>query len=219
MFRFQQKMFFINGCIFINKFNMTCSNCKTKKTIFKLKKPQKDGLCYEICMNCYEENTEDIDYYYCNSTSEKILIQFDGGSRGNPGISGAGSVLFTISRYSEGRAIPGRKIFEVSTFLGEKFTNNESEYLAVIGGLKLANQRGYRNVEIQGDSMLVINQLSGKWKVKSPNLIPFVEQVKTLVENDFDEVTFIHIYRNNNSIADGLANLAMDTKCDTSRSF
>lgn len=130
-----------------------------------------------------------------------VLIQFDGGSRGNPGISGAGAVIYTNT---------GIELQSTSKFVGAKNTNNQAEYTGLIIGMELAKKHGYRKLEIQGDSKLVVNQVTGVFSCKSNNLKDLCDKAKSLI-HEFDEVTISHIYRDKNKRADELANIAMDS--------
>ncbi len=136
---------------------------------------------------------------------KKIFIYADGGSRGNPGPSGAGAVVLDVH---------GKPLAEVSLFLGTT-TNNVAEYTAILEGLKKAHKilgeaLADMRVEIRMDSQLVIRQLEGKYKVKHPNLKPLYVQVVATIEKYFPHVVFTHIPREENSYADRLANDAMD---------
>jgi ribonuclease HI len=133
--------------------------------------------------------------------SEHVLIQFDGGSRGNPGISGSGAVIYNTD---------GVELHSVSKLLNGSHTNNQAEYTALIIGLELAKEHGYRKLQIQGDSNLVVNQVTGVFKCKSANLKDLCDTAKSLIM-EFDEVTISHIYRDKNKRADELANIAMDS--------
>ena len=123
----------------------------------------------------------------------------DGGSRGNPGISGAGGVI----KHPDGEVIA-----EVSRFLGIQ-TNNYAEYKGLYLTLCEAIKLGVKSVDVFLDSKLIVEQLNGKWKVKSENLIPLYNETVALVPQ-FDKITFTHIYRKFNKEADYLANKAMD---------
>jgi len=124
---------------------------------------------------------------------------FDGGSRGNPGICGCGFVIYMNNNI----------IAEDYCVVSENNTNNYAEYMALILGLIKANELGITNLLIKGDSKLVINQVTGKFKVKSDNLINLYIEAKKLLIN-FNYVAFEHIKRNLNKVADKLANKAMD---------
>jgi ribonuclease HI len=136
---------------------------------------------------------------------QHIVIYADGGSRGNPGPSGAGAVVF------EGKEV----IAEVSLFLGTA-TNNIAEYTAILEGLKAAKKKlgasvlKRAHVEVRMDSELVIRQLLGRYKVKHPNLKPLFAQVQAEVEKHFPNITYTHVPRDKNAYADRLANDAMD---------
>jgi len=135
----------------------------------------------------------------------KFTIHADGGARGNPGPSGAGAVV---------RDEFGSLVATVSKFLGHQ-TNNFAEYEAVILAfeevLKLVpvSLRSKTSVTIKMDSMLVVKQMQGEWKVKHPNMKPQHARLRTL-EEQFGTVTFVHVYREENKDADALANAAMD---------
>ena len=126
-------------------------------------------------------------------------LQFDGASRGNPGIAGAGAVIYKFNK-------------EISTkiqFVGNNATNNVAEYTGLIIGLKEAINMNITTITVEGDSMLVIKQMKGEYKVKSTNLLNLYCEAK-LLEKNFDFITFTHIYRENNKRADELSNLAIN---------
>lgn len=127
------------------------------------------------------------------------VLYSDGASRGNPGPAGAGFVLCDRD---------GNPIREGCRFLGEK-TNNEAEYEALLAGLELAAAAGCRRLEVRADSQLVIRQLNGRYRVKNRRLIPLVLRVKQLAAR-FEQVTFTHVPREENQLADRLANRAID---------
>ena len=136
-----------------------------------------------------------------SSNNEQYLLQFDGGSRGNPGVSGCGSVIY----------YRGNEIWNRSVYLGDDHTNNYAEYYGVIYGLIGAKQMKIKNLKVQGDSQIIINQLTGKFKVNSQKLKPLLDKAKKQFQH-FDSIEFAHIYRNENRRADELANIAMDSK-------
>ena len=131
------------------------------------------------------------------------LLQFDGGSRGNPGIAGCGSVIY----------YKGNEIWNRSFYLGDNHTNNHAEYYGLIYGLMGAKELQIKNLIVQGDSKIIINQVIGKFKVNSEKLKPLYEKVINQLQY-FENITFEHIYRNINKRADKLANVAMDNKCN-----
>lgn len=134
-----------------------------------------------------------------------IIIYFDGASRGNPGISGAGWLI-----------IVGEKQIEGYVYLKKK-TNNQAEYTALFHALKTALKfnKDDSSLLIRGDSELIIKQLKGEYAVKSSNLILLYSQVKELLKN-FDWKC-IWIPRNENKKADNLANYAIDEFINSKR--
>jgi ribonuclease HI len=131
--------------------------------------------------------------------SNEVILRFDGGSRGNPGLSGAGAVLYINSEEIMSIIIPFEK----------KLTNNQSEYMGLKIGLEEVSKYNYANIKIEGDSLLVINQLKGIWKVKNEELKQIHSDILTILKK-FSKVELKHIYREDNKRADELANQAMD---------
>lgn len=136
-----------------------------------------------------------------NTVSFDYLLQFDGGSRGNPGCSGSGSVIY----------YKGNEIWNRSVYLGDNHTNNYAEYYGLIYGLIGAKELEIKNLRVQGDSKVIINQLLGRFNVRSPTLKPLYQNAKEQMEY-FENMNFEHIYRKKNKRADELANIAMDKK-------
>ncbi len=134
---------------------------------------------------------------------EQITIEFDGGSRGNPGPAGVGVVL---------RAADGTPLVTLGRFIG-RATNNSAEYRALILGLQKAKELGATRLLVRGDSELIIRQMKGEYRVKHPELRELYEQAQLLL-HDFEQASFEHRLRHHNSLADRLANLAMDRKGD-----
>lgn len=131
----------------------------------------------------------------------EYILRFDGCSKSNPGLAGAGAVIYKLNE----------EVHSLSTFVGENETNNTAEYTGLILGLKAALNMKITCIHVEGDSLLVINQMKGIYKVKSPNLIPLYQEAKQL-EKHFDKVSYRHIYRENNTRADALSNLAVEFK-------
>jgi len=132
---------------------------------------------------------------------QKVVIYTDGGARNNPGPAGAG---FQI--------LDGKKLlFEGKQFLGKKQTNNWAEYEAVAVALAEAKRLGLtaRTLEIRMDSKLVVEQVTGNWKIKEPTLKPQCAKVRALLK-DFAAYSFVHIPREENAEADRLVNEAID---------
>lgn len=132
---------------------------------------------------------------------ERVIIYTDGGARNNPGPAAAGVVIY------EG----DKKIIELKHFLGSQ-TNNWAEYEALALALTEAKRLGFaeRMIEARLDSKLVVEQLSGNWKIKEPTLKPQWAKVRTLITTDFPNITFKHIPREQNKEADRLVNEALD---------
>jgi len=126
------------------------------------------------------------------------VLFFDGACRGNPGPMGIGAVLLE----------KGKKVKEISKRLG-KGTNNIAEWSALIEGLKLAKTYGCRELEVRGDSQLIIRQITGRYIVKSENLIPLYDEARKLCRN-FEKISFKWVQREKNADTDALSNRALD---------
>jgi broad specificity phosphatase PhoE/ribonuclease HI len=134
----------------------------------------------------------------------KVIVEADGGSRGNPGPAGYGSVVWTADRenvLAESKQAIGRA------------TNNVAEYHGLIAGLEEAAKVGASEVDVRMDSKLVVEQMSGRWQVKHPDLKVLIEQAMA-VASAFDRVSYAWIPRAENSHADRLANEAMDAAAE-----
>jgi probable phosphoglycerate mutase len=130
----------------------------------------------------------------------KLIIEADGGSRGNPGISGAGAVVID--------AESGKVLKEISEAVGIA-TNNVAEYTAVLLGLEAALEiDSNASILVRMDSKLVVEQMSGRWKIKHPDMMALGAKVQKLIANK--DISFIWIPREQNVLADALANKAMD---------
>lgn len=160
-----------------------------------------------------------------------ITIHFDGGSRGNPGLAGAGAEVVVINNSTANDPIT--TTFLIRDYCGENCTNNYAEYKGLLAGLREAKSyiaqwsdfnflesQGRLSLQVYGDSKLVIQQLRGTWQCKHPNLTPLYEQSQQLIDemtkfasqscNLRCIVSFDHVYREHNKVADALANEAMD---------
>ena len=135
--------------------------------------------------------------------NETITVRFDGGSRGNPGPAGIGVVLL---------APDNTPLVTIGRYIG-RATNNVAEYKALIAGLEEAKKLGAKKVIIRGDSELIVRQMNGQYRVKNADLRPLYERAQDLM-NEFELAKIEHNYREDNSLADKLANLAMDRKRD-----
>jgi probable phosphoglycerate mutase len=130
----------------------------------------------------------------------RVVIEADGGSRGNPGPAGYGAVVRD--------ADTGAVLREVASGIGVA-SNNVAEYRGLIAGLEAAIDVGAREVDVRMDSLLVVNQMSQKWKIKHEAMRPLASEAAALVRR-LDRVTFTHVRREFNKHADRLANQAMD---------
>jgi probable phosphoglycerate mutase len=123
----------------------------------------------------------------------------DGGARGNPGPAGAGAVLLDEQ---------GRVIAELRRSLGHA-TNNVAEYTGLIIGLEEALRRGVDELDVRMDSLLVVQQMKGVWKIKHPGLRPLALRAGELLAR-FPKRTIEHVPRALNSLADAQVNRAID---------
>jgi len=128
-----------------------------------------------------------------------VVINTDGGSRGNPGPSAIGAVI---------AAPDGTVLAEVAEPLGVA-TNNVAEYTAVLRALERAAELGASNVDLRSDSLLLIEQLNGRFKVKNPTLRVLHQKVREAAKR-FETVKFSHVRREYNVEADSLVNQALD---------
>jgi ribonuclease HI len=130
----------------------------------------------------------------------KVIAYADGASRGNPGPSALGAIVYDEA---------GRELHRASRALG-RGTNNQAEYRAAIAALEAALGLGASEVELRMDSELVVRQLSGRYRVKNPGLIPLHKRILDL-RTRFRRVEVRHIPRAQNKVADALANQALDS--------
>jgi broad specificity phosphatase PhoE/ribonuclease HI len=134
----------------------------------------------------------------------KVIIEADGGSRGNPGPAGFGCVVWADDHATV--------LAEHKQQIGTT-TNNVAEYRGLIAGLEEARRLGANDVVVRMDSKLVVEQMSGRWKVKHPAMAELHQQARALAST-FDSVSFGWIPREKNKHADRLANEAMDGASD-----
>src|SRR4051795_6059375 len=130
----------------------------------------------------------------------RLLIEADGGSRGNPGPAGYGAVVRD--------GLTGEVLAERAAALGVA-TNNVAEYGGLIAGLRAALELDPAEVEVRMDSKLVVEQMSGRWQVKHPSMKPLAREAAGLI-SQLPQVRFSWIPREKNKHADRLANEAMD---------
>jgi ribonuclease HI len=137
---------------------------------------------------------------------KKIILNTDGGARGNPGVAGAGAVIIDEE---------GQVVATVAKSLGVA-TNNEAEYQAVLLGLDLVkktfslDQLKALEVELRVDSELIARQLEGKYKVKEDRLRVYHTKITEMRAMDFPKLKIVEVRREENKLADELANQAMD---------
>ena len=133
------------------------------------------------------------------SSGPWISAHCDGGARGNPGPAGFGALI---------QDAEGRVLAELSEFLGIQ-TNNFAEYSGLLATLDFALGHGYQRLRVISDSELMVKQVQGKYKVKSPGLRPLYEQAKQKIAR-LEGFEIVHALRHKNKDADRLANDAMD---------
>jgi ribonuclease HI/ADP-ribose pyrophosphatase YjhB (NUDIX family) len=134
-----------------------------------------------------------------NTSENAVTIFTDGGSRGNPGPSAAGYVIINAEQEA---------IAEGGEYLGIT-TNNQAEYQGVRLGFEKAIELGFKTIHFKIDSMLVVNQMKGLYKIKNRELWPIHERIRELMKQ-VDTVTFSHVQREFNQLADGMVNKTLD---------
>jgi probable phosphoglycerate mutase len=134
-------------------------------------------------------------------TARKLLIEADGGSRGNPGPAGYGAVVKD--------AVTGEVLAELGEAIG-RATNNVAEYSGLVAGLRAAGKLAPgATAEVRMDSKLVVEQMSGRWQIKHPDLRQLAAQARQAARA-LGRVTYTWVPRERNKHADRLANEAMD---------
>ena len=123
----------------------------------------------------------------------------DGGARGNPGPAGYGAVLVDDK---------GNTLAELSEFLGVR-TNNVAEYAGLLAVLRWTGEHGYPRLRVTSDSLLMVKQMKGQYKVNSPDLRPMWEEARRMARA-LEAFEITHALRHKNKVADRLANEAMD---------
>jgi ribonuclease HI/ADP-ribose pyrophosphatase YjhB (NUDIX family) len=154
---------------------------------------------FQSVRNDQDTITDDIN----TSNLTHVVVYSDGGSRGNPGPSAAGFVV--MDSYDH-------VLHEGGMYLGIT-TNNQAEYHGVRLGLEKALEIGARTVDFRIDSLLVVNQMNGIYKIKNRELWPINERIRELV-SQFDKVTFSHVKREFNQLADGMVNKILNAQVD-----
>jgi ribonuclease HI len=131
--------------------------------------------------------------------AERLVVNVDGGARGNPGPAAIAAVVAT----------PDGEVLESRGEAIGTATNNVAEYRALLLGIELARARGASAVELIGDSELIVKQVKGEYRVKDAGLRPLHAQVRAALE-DFERWTIRHVRREHNAEADRLVNEALD---------
>ena len=129
----------------------------------------------------------------------ELIVCTDGGARGNPGPAAIGVSICNPD---------GDELVAIGETIGDT-TNNVAEYSAVVVGLRKAAELGARVVEVRSDSMLLVEQVNGRYKVRKDHLKRLVSEVREAARA-FDKVTFRHVPRERNTRADELLNAALD---------
>ena len=144
----------------------------------------------------FKTSTDKVSFEDC------YLLQFDGLAFPNPGEATGGAVLFDSKK---------KVIFEAGEYM--KFgTNNQGEYTGLFIGIKNAIKYKVKNILIEGDSNLVIQQVLGSWKVNNEILKLLHKEIVILLKENFDFVGIRHVYRKDNTYADKLTNVTLQLK-------
>jgi probable phosphoglycerate mutase len=133
------------------------------------------------------------------SSSTEIIAHIDGGSRGNPGPAAYGVTIETAH---------GQPVTAFAKFIG-RTTNNFAEYQGLLAALEYALGHGYPRLRVLTDSELMARQISGQYKVRSPDLRPLHDKAQAMIAR-LESFSIRHVYREQNREADRLANEAMD---------
>ncbi len=128
-----------------------------------------------------------------------LIAHIDGGARGNPGPAGYGVVITDQA---------GHKVAALSEYLGHQ-TNNYAEYSGLLAALDYALEHGHKALKVVSDSELLVKQIQGEYKVKSPALLELYQRAKQMIDK-LEWFSIGHTLREGNREADRLANLAMD---------
>ena len=135
----------------------------------------------------------------------RVKVYADGGSRGNPGPSASGYVILDMD---------DNKMVDEGVYLGIT-TNNQAEYTALKLALENCLKLGFKDVDVYMDSLLVINQMKGIFKVKNKDLWPIHDAIRTL-EKKLDKISYQHVPRELNKLADAAVNRALDEELNNS---
>src|SRR5687768_17913119 len=134
---------------------------------------------------------------------ETLTLEFDGGSRGNPGPAGIGVVV---------RAADGTPLVTLGRYIG-RCTNNVAEYRALITAMQEALKLGAKRIVIRGDSELIIKQMNGQYRVKHPDMKVLYDEAQDLIAQ-FDAATITHKLRHKNEMVERRAHLTMERRAE-----
>lgn len=140
------------------------------------------------------------------ATAPAIKANIDGGARGNPGPSAYGVVV---------RNAKGDVIAELSDYLGNQ-TNNYAEYSGLLAALEFAVRENHLSFKVFSDSELLVKQMKGQYRVKSPGLLELYERARTLVRK-LEHFSIEHVLREYNREADALVNQVLDSRARGAR--
>lgn len=146
-----------------------------------------------------EEEKVSSDHISSRDTANSVTINVDGASRGNPGPSGVGYCIHDSG---------GNIVEQGGEFIGFA-TSRVAEYIAMRNGIERAIELGYNSVRFISDSLMVVNQLNGIFHIKNKDIIPIYKDIQQKL-GKFDAVSFSHVPRTQNVIADSEANIAID---------
>ena len=169
----------------------------------KLEDPYREYLDNFFATDEYKQKVTSIaDDITTNYRHDNHMIAYtDGGSRGNPGPSASGYVIMNQDK---------QILSEGGEYLGIT-TNNQAEYQAVRKALEVCIELGAQHVDFFIDSQLVVRQMNGEYKIKNRDLWPIHEKIRELA-NSIDTVTFTHVYREDNKLADAKVNEVLDNR-------
>lgn len=156
---------------------------------------------YQLTAEQLQKLFQEVADYFRTLDEGVWSLYCDGASRGNPGQAGAGAVLVDASGEIKG---------QYGEYLGQA-TNNVAEYRALILGMKMARNLGVKKIQVFADSELLVRQLKGQYRVRAPHLLPLYDAARR-ASQDFESFAISHVPREMNSLADRLANAAIDQK-------
>jgi len=135
------------------------------------------------------------------AAAKEEALYFDGGSRGNPGVTGSGAA----------HCKDGAFINAATVYVGDRSTNNVAEYHGAIAAAAMARDAGVKRLVLRGDSQLVIKQIKGEYQVRAPHLQPLHAELLDILAG-FESTKLEWIPEDENAMADALSNVAMDSR-------